>query len=383
MLPENQYYSYNLGELPEGCQYCVRGEKLVLFVTGICPRKCYFCPVSDEKLGKDVYFANERAVSSDADVLAEAQAMRARGAGITGGDPLAKLDKTIAAIKLLKAKYGKDSREGFHIHLYTSLNLVTEKSLQQLVEAGLDEIRFHLDLDSNKFWERLLLAKKYSWTIGVELPVIPTKEKELKNVIDFIQDKVSFLTLNELEIADNSQSSLVKLGFKTKDEFSYAVQGSLETGLNLLEYVKEKKYPLKVHFCTAKLKDAVQLANRLKREAQGMKKKFDQVDKEGLLIRGALYLPELVPGFGYRRKLGECNKEELLKQLRPLVEKLRQEMKLTDEDFYLDPEKPRILLSAKKILPLKKKFKRWGLIPAIVKEYPTADQLEIEVELMG
>ncbi len=378
MIAENQYYSYNLGELPEGCQYCVKGEKLVLFVTGLCPRRCYFCPVSDHKFGKDVYFANERAVHSEQDLLTEAQAMQARGAGITGGDPLMKLDKTIAAIKLLKESNGRK----FHIHLYTSLNLVTGKNLQQLAEAGLDEIRFHLDLDLEKFWERLLLARKYLWTIGVEMPVIPTKEKELRKIIDFIQDKVSFLTLNELEIADNSQSSLVKLGFKTKDELSYAVQGSWEMGLNLLEYVKEKKYPLKVHFCTAKLKDAVQLANRLKREAQGVKKKFDQVDKEGLLTRGALYLPELVPGFGYRRKLGECNKEELLKRLRPLAEKMQQELKLSEDDFYLDPEKPRILLSAKKISPLKKRFKQWGLIPAIVKEYPTADQLEIEVELL-
>ncbi len=377
MLAENQYYSYNLGELPAGCQFCVRGEKLVLFVTGLCPRRCYFCPVSDQKFGKDVYFANERKVISNDDIITEARLMQAKGAGITGGDPLVKLDKTITAIKLLKENHGKD----FHIHLYTSLNLVTEKNLQQLAEAGLDEIRFHLDLDAEKLWDRLLLAKKYAWTVGVEIPVIPTKDKELKKVIDFIQDKVSFLTLNELEIADNSQSSLVKLGFKTKDEVSYAVQDSLETGLELLDYVKDKNYPLQVHFCTAKLKDAVQLANRLKREAQGMKKKFDHVDKEGLLIRGALYLPELVPGFGYRRTLAECNKEDFLKRLRPLAEKLRQELSLDEEDFYLDPEKPRILLSAKKILPLKKKFKQLGLIPAIVKEYPTADQLEIEVEL--
>ncbi len=383
--PENQYYSYNLGELPEGCRYCVRGEKLVFFVTGICPRKCYFCPVSDQKFGKDVCFANERPVAVEEDILTEARAMRAEGAGITGGDPLARLDKTIAAIKLLKATQGK----GFHIHLYTSLNLVTGKALQQLADAGLDEIRFHLDLDSEKFWEKLLLAGKHPWTVGVELPLIPTKEKELKKVIDFIRDKVSFLTLNELEMADNSQSSLAELGFRSKNSLSYAVEGSLETGLRLLKYVEngeEKigkeagKSRLKVHLCTARLKDAVQLANRLKREASGMKRRFDQVDNEGLLIRGALYLPELAPGFGYRRRLAECRKEEFLERLQPFAEKLQQELNLSGSDFYLDHDKPRILLSARKILPLKRRFKQWGLIPAIVKEYPTADQLEIEVE---
>ncbi len=378
MTSENQYHSYNLGELPKGCQYCVRGEKLVLFVTGICPRRCYFCPVSDQKYGKDVYFANERAVASEQDVLTEARAMQAKGAGITGGDPLAKLDKTIAAITLFKTTYGKQ----FHVHLYTSLNLVTGEVLQKVWNAGLDEIRFHLDLDSEKLWDRLLLARKYNWNIGVELPVIPTKEKELRKVIDFIQGNVDFLTLNELEIADNSQSSLLKMGFRTKNELSYAVQGSLETGRRLLGYVEEKGYPLKVHLCTATLKDAVQLANRLKREAQGMKKKFDAVDKEGLLVRGALYLPELAPGFDYRKKLQECDKEILVKRLKELEKQIKEQFNLKEEELYVDPFKLRILLSVKRIRPLRKKFKQLGLMPAIVKEYPTADQLEMEVEFL-
>ena len=378
MIQENQYYSYNVGELPEGCQYCVRGEKLVLFVTGVCPRRCYFCPVSDQKFGKDVTFANERKVNTTEDVLIEAKIMRAKGMGITGGDPLAKLERTVNYIKLLKKEKGRE----FHIHLYTSLNLVTSHALQQLAEAGLDEIRFHLELDSSVFWDRLLLAQQFPWQIGVELPVIPTKEAQLKQVIDFIQGKVHFLVLNELEISDNSHSLLVKMGFQTKNRISYAVENSLETGLGLIQYIKEKGYPLKVHFCTAKLKDAIQLGNRLQREAQGMKKRFDQVSKEGLLTRGALYLPDLVPGFGYRKKLEEANKAEYLERLKPVVEKLKKELSFGENDLYLDPEKPRILLSVKKIAPLKKQFKQWGLIPAIVSEYPTADQLEIEVDLL-
>lgn len=379
MIKENQYYSYNLGELPKGCQYCVRGEKLVLFVTGICPRRCYFCPVSDEKFGKDVCFANERKVHQDDDLLTEAQLMRARGAGITGGDPLTRLDRTVNDIRLLKEKYGKE----FHIHLYTSLNLVTEEALRCLSAAGLDEIRFHLDFDSSKLWEKLLLAKNYPWNIGVELPLIPTKEKELFNVIDFISHHVDFLVLNELEVADNAHSQLLAMGFQTKDEISYAVQGSLELGQRLLKYVEERGYQLAVHLCTAKLKDGVQLSNRLKREAQGMRKKFDIVTEEGLLVRGALYLPSLVPGFGYRRKLAECDKEKYIEQLKEKVKSVVAELQLAEKEWYLDSEKPRILISSKKIKPLRKKLNQMGFIPAIVKEYPTADQLEIEVELFS
>ncbi len=247
----NQYHSYQLKELPKGCQYCVRGEKLVLFVTGVCPRKCSFCPVSDEKYQQDITFANERKVNSSSDLLKEAELMQAKGAGITGGDPLAKLNRTLEYIRLLKEKFGKQ----FHLHLYTSLDLVEENKLQELFKAGLDEIRFHLDLENKKYWKRLVLAKKFSWDVGVEVPLIPGKENEMKELIAFIADEkgylADFLNLNELEVADNSHSSLLEQGFKVKDKLSYAVDGSLELGLKLLEYVQEKNYALKVHLCTA------------------------------------------------------------------------------------------------------------------------------------
>ncbi|MDP3640020.1 MAG: radical SAM protein [Nanoarchaeota archaeon] len=377
MITGNPYYSYNLSELPLGCQYCVRGEKLVLFVTGLCPRRCYFCPVSDQKYGKDVTFANERPVEQQEDVLEEAEAMSAKGTGITGGDPFVKVERTAEYIKKLKKKYGKE----FHAHLYTSLNLVTKEKLQLLAAAGLDEIRFHLDLDSETLWPKLEIARSFSWDIGVELPLLPNKEEAIKEAIAFMQDKADFLVLNELEVADTSQSQLLKMGYTTKHSLSYAVKGSVESGLRLLESVREKYPQFKVHLCTAKLKDAVQLTNRLKREAQGVKRPFDIVSKEGLLTRGALYLPELVPGFGYREKIALANKERLCLTLEQVKKAVQEKLQLQEKELFLDKKKPRLLLAAKLVRKHKKRLQTLGVIPAIVKEYPTADQLEIEVEL--
>lgn len=378
MLAENQYHSYNAGELPVGCQYCVRGEKLVLFVTGICPRQCYFCPLSDKKYGVDAAYANERLIESPADLIKEAELMNAKGAGITGGDPLSRIDRTVLFIQTLKQHFGKQ----FHIHLYTSLTLATEIALEKLFAAGLDEIRFHPDLDVPEQWERIALAKKWLWHIGIEIPLIPTKEKEIKALVDFVHDKVDFLNLNELERADNNLSKLGEMGFATKERFSYAIQGSLELGLEILRYIQEKNYSLPAHVCTAKLKDSIQLANRLKRESKYIKKPFDVADGEGMLTRGALYLPELAPGFGYRKKLEDIDKKEYVEKLLPLLEKMKKELLLKEEEIFLDAEKPRILLARQKTKANKKYFLRLGVLPAIVKEYPTADQLELEVEFL-
>ena len=382
MFTPNQYFSYNLNSLPKGCQYCVRGEKLVLFVTGLCPRKCYFCPLSDKKYGQDIIYANERIISAgenaEAEILEEAHSMRAKGAGITGGDPLMKLDRTVSYIKLLKEKFGVR----FHIHLYTSLDLVTEESLKKLFEAGLDEIRFHPDLDNQKFWTRIDLAKKFSWDIGVEIPLVPNKEKEIQQLIDLIKDKVKFLNMNELETADNEHSKLSELGFCTIDNMSYAIKDSLTMGLNLLEYAQKANPELEVNLCTAKLKDAVQLANRLKRQAKFAKKDFDVVDEEGLFTRGALYLDELKPGMNYHKELEKAEKSRILYRLKPLFEEVKSKLRLHEREIYLDNKKLRILISRKMLEKNTKELKEIGLVPAIVKEYPTADQLEIEVRFV-
>ncbi len=329
---KTKYHSYKLGQLPKGCQLCVQGKKLVLFITGLCPRSCYFCPISDKKYKKDVIYADEWPTRNIKDIIKEAKLISAEGAGITGGDPLCKLERTLAYIRILKKTFGKK----FHIHLYTSLDLITENNLKKLYTAGLDEIRFHLDFDSKKLWPKLTLPLAHKWDIGIEIPVIPksqkqkvsegletksqSKEKEIKNIILLINNinknsdnKIKFLNLNELEVADNKVSQLSKLGYQTKNSLSYGVIGSEELALKLLKYCKGKIK--NVHYCTAKLKDKVQLTNRIKRRAKNIKKDYDILTKEGTLIRGAIYLKSLKPGFNYRKKLEKINKNNYKKKI--------------------------------------------------------------------
>jgi pyruvate formate-lyase activating enzyme-like uncharacterized protein len=87
MEHENQSGSFYT-HLPHGCRLCYEGAKMVLFVTGLCRNSCFYCPVSEKRMHKDVTFANERPVSSDDDILDEARSMNALGTGITGGEPL-------------------------------------------------------------------------------------------------------------------------------------------------------------------------------------------------------------------------------------------------------------------------------------------------------
>jgi len=386
-IKSTPYFSYKIGNLPKGCQLCVKGQKLVLFVTGLCPRCCYFCPISDKKYKKDVTYADEWPATNIHQIIKEAILIDAKGAGFTGGDPLCKLWRTLFCLRKLKKQFGKK----FHTHLYTSLDLINK--------AGLDEIRFHLDLDNNKLWNKIKLAKKYNWKVGVEIPVIPKKEKQTKKLIDFLSKiKIDFLNLNELEIADNKVNKLTELGYKTKNTLSYAVKGSEESALILLKYCKGKIK--NVHYCTATLKDRIQLANRIKRRAKNIAKPFDIINKEGTLTRGVIYLADLMPSFKYKSRLEGFNKKiknDYLKKLKIIKNQLKKDFKIKNNLIEVDKQKLRILTSVKIINKIKdeieknfikniftdkKLLKSKDLCLAIVEEYPTYDQIELNVEFL-
>ena len=379
---ETPYYSCRQGELVEGCKRCVKGEKLVLFVTGVCPATCFFCPLSPEKKMKDVAFANERELTGTSEeqlhlLIDEARASKATGAGITGGDPLARLGRTCDYIRELKRIFGK----GFHLHLYTPLILVNEDSLRRLHEAGLDEIRFHPSLESEKYWGRMRLARAYDWKVGIEIPVLPDKVKESKRLITFALSNglIDFLNLNELEISELTVDTFAARGYEITGVNSYGIKGSAEAALDLMRSASG----IPVHFCTTRLKDRVQMGNRILLRSTNDARPFDEIDDEGILTRGAIYI-SLPPGHGYTIRLRSMNDKEKgrdLATLKRIIAWLRKQDMPADAGS-LDERRLRVVLGKDALLQLAKPLVAAfpGAKPFIVSEYPTSDAWLVAVE---
>ena len=370
-MRKTKCYSWCLKQLPEGCKYCVEGRKTVLFITGICSKHCFYCPISDQKWQKDVIYANEWKVENFNQVCEEIDLCSSRGAGITGGDPLARLSRTCLYIRKLKKKFGRD----FHIHLYTPLDLVDLKKLRKLHTAGLDEIRFNPDIGcgKEKLWEKISMALRFNWDIGVEIPSIPGFFNQTKQLIDYIHDKIHFLNINELEISDTNCNELIRRGFVPKDNISYGVKGSEEMALKLVSYVEKKRYDLKVHYCTTTLKDRVQLRNRIKLRAKNCATEFDKVTADGTLKRTVVYLDDLKPGFGYDKKIAGLSDAIKRKYVARLI-------KLNDNfDGILDFGRMRIIISSKMIQMAKKTE---GVSVARIEEYPTQDSMLVSLEFV-
>lgn len=265
------FYSY----LPKGCQICRMGAGMVLFITGLCTRSCFYCPISSTRKNIDAIFANERPVEMMDEILDEASSIGALGTGITGGEALLKLGLVKECIRALKTEFGQQH----HIHLYTG-QIPDLETLNELQNAGLDEIRIHPANWSDQAGLKvaLLQAMSIGMDAGVEIPAISPAPK----IVEVIKNTGAFLNLNELEFSETNQMALEELGFLPQENHSGAI-GSAE-----IAWEHFRKSNLKVHFCPSRFKDAVQLRERLKRRAERVARPFDHLTEDGTLIYGII-----------------------------------------------------------------------------------------------
>lgn len=305
-LPAGEKYagSRHVGVLPMGCMQCREGAKLVLFVTGLCDKECFYCPVSRDKMYRDVMFANERPIHAGKwdDLVDECELIGAKGAGITGGDPMVVPERVVEVIRVLKEKFGSS----FHIHLYTSCAFDTAW-IAKLKTAGLDEIRFHPEVADyarmQSSWHHPAIAEavRVGLTTTVEIPCVPNKTDDILALARYARDAgCSGLNMNELEFSEPNIVALKRRGLQLADDITQRVAGSRDTGLEVVERwsaaarsegtmgATRGTSRFALHFCSSPYKDAIQLMQRFRRRADRTMRPFEEQSEEGTLLYGVL-----------------------------------------------------------------------------------------------
>ncbi len=329
---------------------------MVLFVTGVCRFRCFYCPVSGRRNQQDVTYANERRVERDEDVLEEARSIGASGTGITGGDPLGVVDRTEHYVRLLKSTFGPQH----HIHLYT--HEPNAEKLERLARAGLDEFRLHIP---HYLWGPLVaqggafrevLERAPSWGIrrGVEIPVLPDKEAELRRLLQALDlIGVDFINLNELEFSETNEAHLHDRGYELDPRNGWGVKGSRAVAQRV---VREVRLSVPLHYCSSRFKDGVQLKQRLLRRAARTKPVFARTTGDGTIVFGVVEAPPR----GDLARLGE---------------RVARLAGVTVANYRLDFGRRRVELGASR---LRRVADRLASPAFEVEVYPTADALEVE-----
>ncbi len=355
--------SQHVGVLPMGCVQCREGAKLVLFITGLCDKECFYCPVSRDKMYRDVMFANERPIHQGKwdDLLDECRLIGAKGAGITGGDPMVVPDRVCETIRVMKAEFGPS----FHTHLYTSCAFDIDE-IDKLKAAGLDEIRFHPELreykDMPNSWHHAAIQRALAvgLTTMVEIPAVPGKEDDIVALATYLAASGAHgLNMNELEFSEPNIANLKRFGYQPKDDVSQRVAGSRETGLAVLESWRQTGQKMAVHFCSSPYKDAIQLMQRLRRRAERTARPFEEQSEEGTLLFGAI-----------RSTLGQ-SPGELAERLRADFEVPADWVVVVGDHVETAPAVAEVLAEEGGLIELN--AEAW-----ISEVYPTADRLEVE-----
>jgi pyruvate formate-lyase activating enzyme-like uncharacterized protein len=344
------------GQLSTACVQCKEGRKMVLFVTGLCRFRCFYCPVSPARNQLDGIYANERRVTCDADVLDEARAIGAGGTGITGGDPLGVIDRVEHYVRLLKTEFGP----AHNIHLYT--HEPNPEKLERLARAGLDEFRLHIPhylwgpLSGGGGAYRAVLEAAPAWGIrrGVEIPVLPEKEAELRRLLLALEQiGVDFVNLNELEFSETNEDQLRERGYQVDPRNGWGARGSRAVAARI---VREMRLSIPVHYCSSRFKDSVQLRQRLLRRAERTAPLFADRTPDGTVILGIV----------------EANgRGDFARWTRRVAERVQ----LGPEDYRVDAERRRVELAPDVLRRVARRLP-W---PAFeVEVYPTADALEVE-----
>jgi pyruvate formate-lyase activating enzyme-like uncharacterized protein len=186
------------GPLSPGCMTCGKGTWSCIFIGSLCTANCFYCP-QDRKQKKDEPPNESGLIFNDPDDYVDyLEKFKFKGVSFSGGEPFLKFKEVLAFIKKIRKRLGR----GIYIWVYTNGDLVDEKKLKALKQAGLNEIRF--DIAARKY--SLKAAKMAAGIIDrvtVEIPAVPEDYEILKKCLPKMKAMgVAHLNLHQLNATE-------------------------------------------------------------------------------------------------------------------------------------------------------------------------------------
>lgn len=257
----NNNKSIFVNRISSACEACQTGTgSYTSFISLNCHRDCYFCFNKNQE-DYTFYLNHKNDVNEELSYLIES-GYELEHLALTGGEPLLFKEETINFFRL-----AQELSPNTFTRLYTAGDLITDEVLQQLKEAGLNEIRISIKMEDplkrrQRVLKKIELAQKYIPYVLVEMPVIPGTLQEMKELLLDL-DNMGIFGINLLEFCFplvNSQSFKDK-GFTLKYPpyeiyYNYwyagglAVAESEELCLELVEFAIDENLSLGVHYCS-------------------------------------------------------------------------------------------------------------------------------------
>src|SRR5690625_3762774 len=300
----NNSKSVYVNRISSACEACQTGTgSYTSFISLNCHRDCYFC-FNKNQDDYTFYLNHKKDVNEELNYLIQ-NGYQLKHLALTGGEPLLFKQDTVDFFRL-----SKEITPDTFTRLYTAGDLLTEDLLQQLQNAGLDEIRISIKMEDplkrrQRVLEKIKLSQKYIPYVLVEMPVIPGTLKEMKELLLELDD-MGIFGINLLEFCFplvNAESFKDK-GYRLKNPpyeiyYNYwyagglAVAESEELCYELIEYALDEQLSLGVHYCSLENKFTGQIYQQ----------NFDQKMNHSYQFSTKDYFYKTVKAFGEDRNI--------------------------------------------------------------------------------
>ncbi|WP_136810239.1 radical SAM protein [Desulfosediminicola flagellatus] len=267
----------DMRKLSPGCKICTEGNWSCLFISGKCNCRCFYCPTSQDEIGKPT--TNSVEFDHPADYVAYLERFGFAGASISGGEPLLTLERSLAFIRAIKRRFGS----GIHVWLYTNGTLATVETLSKLRDAGLDEIRFDIGaIDYNL--QPLSRAVGLIPTVTVEIPAIPEEKERMKCLLSELRDTgVQHLNLHQLRLTPFNYDQLQARNYRYIHGEKITVLDSELAALEILQHGIREGIDLPINYCSFPYKNRFQGGASRRRNASFLLHGFESLTESGFI----------------------------------------------------------------------------------------------------
>ena len=267
----------DMNNLSPGCRICVEGGWSCLFINGRCNCQCFYCPTSQQEIGQPT--TNSIEFRHAEDYVHYLQRFGFRGASFSGGEPLLTFDRTLLYLKTIKAHMPSD----FHTWLYTNGALLTDRMVDQLAEAGLDEIRFDIGATNYQLTALNRVGRAIP-VVTVEIPAVPEETERLKALLPQLVDSgVRHLNLHQLRLTPYNYPHMIQRDYRYLHGEKVTVLDSELAALELLDHAQRANIALPINYCSFVYKHRFQAQAARLRNGQFMVKSYECLTENGYI----------------------------------------------------------------------------------------------------
>ena len=258
---DNDGKSFWRNWISPACIACrTASQTATFFISLRCNRHCWFC-FNPNQENYRYHLTHERNIVDELQKAYD-DGIVYKDLAVTGGEPMLHIDHLIEFIKLAKKLY-----PDCHVRVYTSGDSMDGKVIARLEASGLDEIRFSLKLEDSisalmKTVDTMTACVGHIPSVMVEMPVFPDRAEDMRYLLRELNEiKITGINLLELCYPFHNAEQFVEHGFSIRRRpyrplynYWYAgglpIAGSEKLCLELLEFARENKLGLGVHYCS-------------------------------------------------------------------------------------------------------------------------------------